>query len=52
MDDAATDAKLAESRAEWLSGASLLLQPEVSHFPFLQDPQQFNNDVLHFLASE
>ncbi|MGH7115983.1 MAG: alpha/beta fold hydrolase [Stellaceae bacterium] len=28
----------------------LLIQPEVSHFSFLQDPVQFSNDVLHFLA--
>jgi hypothetical protein len=27
----------------------LLLQPSVSHFSFLQDKQQFNADVLHFL---
>jgi hypothetical protein len=27
----------------------LLIQPDVSHFSFLQDPQQFNADVLHFL---
>jgi len=25
-----------------------LLQPEVSHFSFLQDPEQFSADVLHF----
>jgi len=25
------------------------LQPQVSHFSFLQDPQQFTIDVLHFL---
>jgi pimeloyl-ACP methyl ester carboxylesterase len=29
--------------------AGLLIQPQVSHFSFLQDPEQFNNDVLHFL---
>jgi pimeloyl-ACP methyl ester carboxylesterase len=29
--------------------AGLLIQPQVSHFSFLQDPGQFNNDVLHFL---
>ena len=29
--------------------AGLLLQPEVSHFSFLQDPGQFTSDVLHFL---
>ncbi len=39
-----------EFMAAQIPGAGLLLQPEVSHFSFLQDPQQFNNDVLHFLA--
>jgi len=29
--------------------AGLLLQPEVSHFSFIQDPDQFTGDVLHFL---
>jgi pimeloyl-ACP methyl ester carboxylesterase len=29
--------------------AGLLIQPQVSHFSFLQDPEQFNEDVLHFL---
>jgi pimeloyl-ACP methyl ester carboxylesterase len=32
-----------------ISGAGLLLQPEVSHFSFIQDPDQFTGDVLHFL---
>jgi pimeloyl-ACP methyl ester carboxylesterase len=32
-----------------IPNAGLLLQPEVSHFSFLQDPEQFNRDVLHFL---
>ena len=32
-----------------IPGAGLLIQPEVSHFSFLQDPAQFNGDVLHFL---
>jgi pimeloyl-ACP methyl ester carboxylesterase len=39
-----------EFMAAQIPGAGLLLQAEVSHFSFLQDPQQFNNDVLHFLA--
>lgn len=38
-----------EYMARMIPNAGLLLQPEVSHFSFLQDPQQFNNDVLHFL---
>lgn len=35
--------------ADNIAGSGLLIQPEVSHFSFLQDPQQFNADVLHFL---
>jgi len=35
--------------ADAIPGSGLLIQPEVSHFSFLQDPQQFNADVLHFL---
>ena len=38
-----------EFMAANIPNAGLLLQPEVSHFSFLQDPQQFNTDVLHFL---
>ncbi|RZM97985.1 alpha/beta hydrolase [Bradyrhizobium genosp. SA-3] len=39
-----------EFMAANIPGAGLLIQPEVSHFSFLQDPEQFNEDVLHFLA--
>ena len=38
-----------EFMAANIPGAGLLLQPEVSHFSFLQDPEQFTADVLHFL---
>jgi pimeloyl-ACP methyl ester carboxylesterase len=38
-----------EFMAAHIPGAGLLIQPEVSHFSFLQDPRQFNNDLLHFL---
>jgi pimeloyl-ACP methyl ester carboxylesterase len=38
-----------EFMAAQIPNAGLLLQPQVSHFSFLQDPQQFNRDVLHFL---
>ena len=38
-----------EFMAASIPGAGLLLQPQVSHFSFLQDPAQFNADVLHFL---
>jgi pimeloyl-ACP methyl ester carboxylesterase len=35
--------------ADWTPGSGLLIEPEVSHFAFLQDPAQFNRDVAHFL---
>ncbi len=35
--------------ADWIPGAGLLIEPDVSHFSFLQDPEQFNRDVEHFL---
>jgi pimeloyl-ACP methyl ester carboxylesterase len=38
-----------ELMAAEIPNAGLLLQPAVSHFSFIQDPEQFNNDVLHFL---
>jgi pimeloyl-ACP methyl ester carboxylesterase len=38
-----------EFMASEIPNSGLLLQPEVSHFSFLQDPAQFNNDALHFL---
>ncbi len=34
-----------------IPNAGLLIQPGVSPFSMLQDPQQFNANVLHFLAS-
>lgn len=37
-----------EFMTEQITNAGLLIQPGVSHFSFLQDPEQFNNDVLHF----
>jgi pimeloyl-ACP methyl ester carboxylesterase len=36
--------------ADNILGSGLLIQPEVSHFSFIQDPAQFNADVKHFLA--
>jgi pimeloyl-ACP methyl ester carboxylesterase len=41
-----------EFMAKEIPDARLLLQPGVSHFSFLQDPQQFNCDLLHFLKHE
>jgi pimeloyl-ACP methyl ester carboxylesterase len=38
-----------EFMAANIPNAGLLLQPEVSHFSFIQDPEQFTGDVLHFL---
>jgi pimeloyl-ACP methyl ester carboxylesterase len=38
-----------EFMAANIPAAGLLLQPEVSHFSFIQDPDQFSADVLHFL---
>jgi pimeloyl-ACP methyl ester carboxylesterase len=32
--------------------AGLLILPNVSHFAFLQDPDQFNFSILHFLGDE
>ncbi len=38
-----------EFMAKGIPAAKLLLEPDVSHFSFLQNPQQFNADVLRFL---
>jgi pimeloyl-ACP methyl ester carboxylesterase len=38
--------------ADWIPGASLLIEPDVSHFAFLQDPGQFTRDVEHFLEKK
>ena len=51
--DADHDEAIKRENTEFMAGeipnAGLLLQPQVSHFSFLQDPQQFTGDVLHFL---
>lgn len=39
-----------EYMANQIPNAGLLILPEVSHFAFLQDPEQFNWAVLHFLT--
>jgi pimeloyl-ACP methyl ester carboxylesterase len=39
-----------EFMAAQIPGSGLLLQPQVSHFSFLQDAQQFNADILHFMT--
>lgn len=38
-----------EFMAAQIPHCGLLIQPWVSHFSFLQNPEQFNNDVLNFL---
>src|SRR5215475_10519705 len=38
-----------EFMAANIPGSGLMLQPQVSHFSFIQDSEQFNKDVLHFL---
>ena len=38
--------------ADHIPNSALLIQPGVSHFSFLQDPEQFNRDVLHFLEHD
>ncbi|HUK59883.1 MAG TPA: alpha/beta fold hydrolase [Stellaceae bacterium] len=36
--------------AQQIPGSGLLILPQVSHFAFLQDAQDFTGEVLHFLA--
>jgi len=36
--------------ADHIPGACLLIQPGVSHFSFIQDPDQFTRDVEHFMV--
>jgi pimeloyl-ACP methyl ester carboxylesterase len=38
--------------ADQIPNSGLLIEPRVSHFAFLQDPEQFNDDVLHFLEQD
>lgn len=39
-----------EELAGFIPDAGLLIQPQVSHFSFLQAPDQFNAALLHFLT--
>jgi len=50
--DEAIQRENTEYMAREIPDSGLLLQPCVSHFSFLQDPEQFNRDVLHFLEHE
>jgi pimeloyl-ACP methyl ester carboxylesterase len=47
------DEAIKRENTEWMAAqipnAGLLILPEVSHFAFLQDPEEFNFDVLHFM---
>jgi len=51
--DADHDEAIKRANTEFMAanipGSGLLLQPQVSHFSFLQDSEQFTADVLHFL---
>jgi pimeloyl-ACP methyl ester carboxylesterase len=51
--DADHDEAIKRTNTEFMAAnipnCGLLLQPQVSHFSFLQDPDQFTGDVLHFL---
>ena len=35
--------------ADWIPNAGLLIEPDVSHFAFIQNPDRFTQDVQHFL---
>ncbi len=39
-----------EKIAAIIPGAGLLILPQTSHFSFLQDPEQFTWNIVHFLA--
>ena len=51
--DADRDEAIKRENTEFMAAhipeAGLLIQPNVSHFSFMQDPEQFTDDVLHFL---
>jgi pimeloyl-ACP methyl ester carboxylesterase len=38
--------------ADWTPNAGLLIEPEVSHFGFLQKPDQFSGDIMRFLQEK
>ncbi|MEO6991573.1 MAG: alpha/beta hydrolase [Candidatus Baltobacteraceae bacterium] len=41
----------ARTLASWVPNAVLLIEPNVSHFALLQNPEQFNADLLRFLKT-
>lgn len=38
--------------ADWVPNASLLIESDVSHFAFIQNPDQFTADLLRFLSAK
>ncbi len=38
--------------ADWIPDSGLLIEPKVSHFAFLQNPDQFSADVSRFLGAK
>ena len=38
--------------ADWIPNSGLLIEPDVSHFAFIQNPDQFDADILRFLKSK
>jgi len=48
--DEAVKRQHTEAIAAEIPGAGLLIQPNVSHFSFLQDSTQFTEDIMNFLA--
>jgi pimeloyl-ACP methyl ester carboxylesterase len=38
--------------ADWIPDSGLLIEPDVSHFGFIQNPDQFNADILRFLKQK
>ncbi|HEY4003195.1 MAG TPA: alpha/beta hydrolase [Candidatus Xenobia bacterium] len=47
--DEAIKRQQTEEMAALIPGAGLLIQPNVSHFSMLQDPDQFTADIVRFL---
>lgn len=37
--------------ADWIPNSGLLIEPDVSHFAFLQNPDEFNDAILRFLKA-
>jgi pimeloyl-ACP methyl ester carboxylesterase len=37
--------------ADWIPNSGLLIEPDVSHFAFIQNPSEFNEAILRFLKA-